>query len=636
MRHDIGKTFVFIQSCLKSLKPPKTLTVSKWAEENRMLTLETGATPGMWRTEKTPYLREPMDAFTDPQIKRITLVASAQVGKTEMMLNMIGYAIDIDPGPIIICFPTDTTAEDFSKRRFSVMVRNCKPLKRKIAANKGRDSNNTTTKKAFPGGMLSIVNSHSPASLASTPTRYVFGDERDRWADSAGNEGDPWKLLEARTRTFYNSKMVEVSTPTVKDVSAIEKAYNEGTMERWCLECPSCNEYNSIYFKDIIFDTEQYTADGKTFKKPKNVYWQCPECGVLATELEMRRQESRWIAGNPKALEKGHRSFWVTAFSSASISWTEIVQKRIDAADDPQQLKTVYNTILGELWEDRNDGVDENDVMERLEDYPNDADLPDGVLALTCGVDTQDDRLEYEIVGFGRGRQSWGIKYGVILGNPLDGHVWEELDKITEKRYIYESGKSIKISATFIDSGGSFTQEVYERCRIRQNRNVFAVKGRGGENVEFVSRPKKHELKPRRGENKKRFCWLYSLGVDSGKTEIMSSLAVQSPDKLGYCHFPKNEERGYNDNYFRMLFSERLVYKNKRRVWEKVKGQKRNEALDCRNYALAAFKTLTVDFDKLEQQLADDKPEMKRPPQTAGTIQPKRLRKNSREEYSEW
>jgi phage terminase large subunit GpA-like protein len=211
-----------VSASVKCFTPPENLTVSAWADKYRRLSAE-NSEAGPWRTTRTPYLREIMDAFTDPKVRRIVVAAASQVGKSEMELNMIGYAIDVDPGPIMFVLPTLDVAKDFSKRRIAPMIRDTKSLREKVGDAKSRDSDNTLLKKSYPGGMLTITGANSPASLASIPARYVFGDERDRWPRSSGTEGDPWGLVEARTRTFYNSKMVEVSTPTIKGASNIEE-----------------------------------------------------------------------------------------------------------------------------------------------------------------------------------------------------------------------------------------------------------------------------------------------------------------------------------------------------------------------------------------------------------------------------
>lgn len=602
----VDRTFA---KAFDSYRPPESLTVSQWAARHRMLSRESSAEAGLWRNERTPYLVEPMDAFCDARVRRVTVWASSQVGKSELILNCIGYAIDQDPGSMLYIQPTIDDAKKFSKRRIAPMVRDCPRLKRKVADAKGRDGANTTQEKSFPGGAISIIGSNSPSALASTPVRYVFGDERDRWALSAGTEGDPWKLAEARTITYYNAKLMEVSTCTVKGASPIAEAYEDGTQEVWKTQCPHCGAWHEVDFDDIKFDFETVKAGRKTDYIVKMVEWCCPSCGCLSTEEAMRKQPSRWEAENPDALAKGHRSFRLNGFASPWQPWAKIIYEFLDARKDPAKLQVVFNTKLGKLWEDRGDLADEDTMLSRREDYGTREDntpveLPEGVLVLTCGVDTQDDRLEYEVVGHGHYGETWGIKKGIIMGDPNDDEVWNRLDDVLSHTYRFANGRGLLISMTFVDSGGHKTQSVYRHCRARLQRRVFAIKGQGGDGIPFTKPPSKVKIVV----NGKAIdqTWLYVLGVDAGKTDIMSALKVQEPGAK-YCHFPKRSEAGYDMAYFNGLLSEKLVMKTERGrtrwVWEKIKGHERNEALDCRNYALAAFRVLDPDLDAVEARL---------------------------------
>lgn len=594
--------------------PPADLTVSQWAAQNRVLSRENSAEAGPWRNERTPYLVEIMDAFTDPKISKISVVASSQVGKSELELNIIGYIIDQDPGSILYIQPTVDDAKKFSRLRIAPMIRDSPTLRQKVADVKSRDSGNTMLQKSFPGGMLTIVGSNSASGLASTPAKYVLGDERDRWALSAGTEGDPWGLAEARTTTFYNAKMVDVSTPTDKETSPIAKSFDEGTRERWCHKCPHCGEYSNIVFDKIKF---QFDTVGHGRKKDyviTSIVYCCPSCGCTSSEEEMRKQPAMWIAENPTAYEKGHRSFWLNAFSSPWQSWHKVVYSFLVARKDPQRLKVVYNTMLGELWEDRGDLEDEDTMLARREDYGTREDgtpveLPEGVLVLTCGVDTQDDRLEYEVVGWGHYGESWGIKKGIIMGDPNDDAPWERLDDVIDHVYRWENGRGLKISMTFVDSGGHKTQSVYMHCRARLGKRVFAIKGVGGDGVPYTRPPSKVKIVAPGGKTIGQ-TWLYALGVDAGKADIMGALKVQEPGAK-YCHFPKSEERGYGLAFFNGILSEKLVLKAERGrtrwAWVKLPGHERNEALDCRNYALAALRTIDPDMDAIEARLKEER-----------------------------
>jgi phage terminase large subunit GpA-like protein len=594
---------------LSSYRPPEDLTVSQWAAEYRMLSRESSAEAGPWRNERTPYMVEVMDAFTDPQVREISVVAMSQSAKSEGELNMIGYIIDQDPGSTLYIQPTLDDAKKFSKLRIAPMIRDCPRLRVKVSDIKSRDAGNTVLQKSFPGGMLTMVGSQSASALASTPARYIIGDEIDRWALSAGSEGDPWSLAVARTTTFYNAKMVAVSTPTIKGFSKIESLFYDGTQEYWCYQCPDCGAWHNIVFDDIKFDFETVKIGKRKNFNVNSVHWCCPSCACVHDEAGMRAQPARWIAENPDAINKGRRSFWISAFSSPWRSWEEIVLRFLEAKDDPEKLKVFYNTILGELWEDRGDVEDEDTIMARREEYGTRADgspieLPDGVLVLTCGVDTQDDRLEYEVVGHGRYGETWGIKKGIIMGDPNDDEPWRRLDEVVDHVYKFENGRGLVISMTCVDSGGHKTQSVYKQCRERMNRRVFAIKGVGGDGVPFTRPPSKVKIVV--GGKAIGETWLYPIGVDAGKAAIMSNLKVQEAGAK-FCHFPKGEERGYDLAFFNGLLSEKLVMKTERGrtrwAWEKLPGHERNEALDCRNYALAAFRIIDPDLEAVERRL---------------------------------
>lgn len=596
-----------VRSAFQGFKAPENLTVSQWADKYRKLSPENSAEAGKWRTSRTPYLEEIMNAFTDDRVSEIAVVASSQVGKTECELNMLGYMIDQDPGPAMFVLPALDTAEDFSKRRLTPMLRDTEPLKDKIESAKTKSGNNTILKKIYPGGMLTFAGSNSPASLASIPARYVFGDEIDRWTRDSGGEGDPWKLLKARTATFYNRKMVAVSTPTVKGDSPIVSAFELGTQEYWSVKCPDCGEYHFIDFNSMRFEPKTIKVGGRNQYMIDKVEYACPECGCINSEQTIRHQPMKWIAKAPDAVKNGRRSFWINAFTSPWKSWSDIVREFLESKDDPEKLKTVYNTLFGQLWEERS-SVDEEEILSRAEEY--EAELPDGVLCLTCGVDTQDDRLEYEVVGYGFFEENWGIEKGIIMGRPSEEETWIKLDGVIDRVYHFADGKGLRISLTFVDSGGHYTQDVYEKCAQRVNKRVFAIKGANRPDTPYTAPPKKVDI-TRRGQKVGK-TWLYMIGVDAGKEHIMSGLKI-AKEGARRSHFPTNAGRGYDSLFYSGLLSERMTYKNGKWKWEKLPGHERNEALDCRNYANAAFKVLHPNLDHIKAKMADVEPKVEQP-----------------------
>ena len=580
---------------LLMMKPPRMLNVSDWADQNRVLVSESSSEPGRWRTDRAPYQREIMNAFTQPGVWQIVIMASAQMGKTELELNMMGRSIDVDPGPMLFVQPTDGFAEDFSKRRVAPMIRACPALQQKVYEAKSRDAGNTITMKTFPGGSVSFTGANSPTELAGRPIRYPFMDEIDRFPASAGTEGDPLELAERRTETFrHNRKVVKTSTPTVKGASKIEKAYMTGTQEEWHTECPHCKRYSYIRFEHIRFDKEEYQDEnGEKNFRVSNVRWRCPECQKETREHDTKRCPAKWVQKNPKALETGVRSFRLNAFMSPWSDWTDICRSFLRANNDPELLKVFTNTVLGETWEMRDHSGAPEAMMARREIY--NAEVPTGVLVMTMGMDTQDNRLEYEVVGWGREEQSWGIAKGVIPGRADAPEVWAEVDDLLDREWQMANGMKVRILATFIDSGGHFTQEIYKECAARANKRMWAVKGEGGD------KPYVRLMKRDNGKDKST---RFLIGVDSGKEAIMYATGIPEPGPR-YMHFPREYTRGYDIEYFRGLIAEKMVLHRRAGqtvvTWQKT--YERNEPLDCRNYARAAYKYFNWNFDRMERLL---------------------------------
>lgn len=569
----MNKTQNLFKSISKVLAPPPRLKVSDWADRYRRLSSESSAEPGQWNTSRAEYQRGIMDALNDPSTERVVLMTSAQVGKTEILLNAIGYYMDYDPSPIMVLQPTLDMAKTFSKDRLAPMLRDSPALKDKVGDPRSRDSDNTVLHKKFTGGHVTIVGANSPSSLASRPVRILLADEVDRYPPSAGEEGDPLSLAIKRTTTFWNRKMVFVSTPTIKGYSRIEQEYENSTREEWKVACPHCGEYQAFRWSQIRFD------DGTM---------ECPNCRSRFDEFVWKRQPGKWVAREDN---QGSRGFHLNELASPWRRWEEVIADFKKAKDSPELLKTWVNTSLGESWEEKSD-TDASLVMKRREQYM--AQVPDEVLLLTCGVDVQDDRLELEVVGWSHGKESWGIEYQVFVGDTSQDPVWKQLDRYLQKEFTYADGTGIHITSTCIDSGGHRTSEVYKFCRAREHRRIFAVKGRGGEGIPFIGKPSR---------NNRENAALFVLGVDQGKATIISRLKINFEGD-GYCHFPMKKETGYNEDFFEGITSESMRIVTKKGVrkvtWVKRPGV-RNEPLDCRNYATAAMEIFNPDFSYLEK-----------------------------------
>lgn len=611
---------LFQRIAAKSLRPLPNLTVSDWADQYRMLSSESSAEPGRWRTDRAPYQRAIMDAFTDLDVRRVVVMSCSQIGKSDIMNNVIGRFAHLAPAPIMMIQPTVDMAQDYSKSRIAPMISDTKVLRDIFQDVKSRESGNTILSKLFPGGRLIMGGANSPAGLASRPIKILLADEVDRFPDSAGTEGDPVDLAAKRMTTFWDRTMGLFSTPTNAGESRIEVEYTEGTQEEWQHQCPNCGEYHLLTHRSMVMDTET-VKDGrkKEHIHVKSVSWRCPDCGFTFSENEMRRQPQKYVAKNPTAIKNHVRSFFVNCWASPWISWTDVMQEWVDAKGDPEREKVVVNTRFGEPYERARSYDNVDKLLARREPY--NAELPDGVLILTAAVDVQDNRLEYEIVGWGEDEECWGIKKGIILGAPDTAAVWRQLDEQLDREYHFADGTGLLVARTFIDSGGHYTSEVYNYSLMHLARQRFAVRGSSTMGVPIIHKYSKAQA------YHGRTIPLVLIGTDSGKQYIMDRLAIDVPGPR-YFHFPLDKpeqdavnevlwNRGYDEIYFQGLTAEekqpqkkngRIVYR-----WVNIAKDHRNEPLDLRVYNLACLASISPDFSKLKALMTGTPTEEKRP-----------------------
>ena len=592
------------------LKPPPEMKMSDWADQYRRLSQGASAEPGRWRTEKVPHQKEIMDTIADVKVKKVVVMSSAQIGKTEgAVLNTIGYYMHYDPAPVLIMQPTIQMAEAFSKDRLSKMLQDT-PVLSGLVNDKGRNTGNTILQKIFPGGHITMVGANSPSSLASRPIQILLADEVDRYPATAGKEGDPLFLASERLTTFWNSKEVYVSTPTIKDASRIEIEYQHSSQGEWNVPCPECGELQPLEWSGVVFDRDNLDS----------IQYACAKCGCISPEAAWKKhfKEGRYIHADPENPVKG---FHLNALGSTLAQWKDIAEKFILANEEKKKgniepLKSWTNTKMGQTWEEEGTQVDDEELLKRRERY--NCEVPPEVLYLTAGVDTQDDRFEIEVVGWGAEYESWGIQYSVLYGDTsnLQHQVWADLDAFLAQTFQKPDGTRMKIICTCVDSGGHRTNQVYKFCKARFNRRIFAIKGSNDSAAAYIQKPTK---------SNREQAYLFTLGVDTGKSLLLQRLQVEE-EGPGYCHFPKEENKGYGESYFIGLTAEKqvLVYKKGRPFFEwriKDAAHKRNEALDCRNYASAAIEISGVPLKKLDTpQKTTPPPKKKRGRRTNGGI----------------
>ncbi len=618
------------RATLTRWRPPPRRTVAEWAEASRYLSAEASAEPGRWRNSRAPHLVKIMECLSplDP-CEAVVGMLSSQIGKTECVLNFVGYIIDEDPGPILAIQPNVTPmGEAFSKDRIVPMLRDSPSLREKCGDPKARDSGQTITHKQFPGGHLTIAGANSPAGLASRPIRYFLGDEIDRW--EVTKEGSALSLARKRLLTYRavgRSKELLVSSPTLAGfgIHAEYAACNE----QWelHLRCPDCGATQRPQLRHFLWPSGE----------PGAVSYVCAACGVAHPASQEARIKARaeWVRVKECAAHDRRRvGFWANQWASPFASWADTVREFLDAGKDAGKLQAVVNTAFAEPWEDEAEKADGGALLARRESYIASA-LPDDILLLTAGVDVQDDRLECEIVGWRAASadeppESWGVEYHVLPGDPAQPQVWAELDLLLSETWRTESRRELRVQMACVDSGGHHTQQVYAWCAKRTGRHIYAIKGGAGKRPIWPGAGKKRNLRGVSGT-------VYTLGVDAAKDAIYSRLKIDRPGP-GFSHWPAAD--CYGPAYFSGLTCEQVRTRKVRGfdVREYFKpGGARNEPLDCRVYALAALCSRKINWQSLAraaerwlnavaEERPPDAPAPERPPDPAPQPQPTEAR----------
>lgn len=570
----------------RGIAPEPLLTVSEWADEHRMLPA-LSAEPGRWRTNRTPFLAEIMDCLsTTSPVERVVFQKGAQLGGTEAGLNWVGYVIHHAPGMMLMVQPSIEMVRRNTATRIDPLIETSPVLRERVSLARSKDSGNSTSRKKFPGGMLVMTGANSAVGLRSIPARYLFLDEVDGYPLDADGEGDPVALAVQRTVTFRGRrKIFLVSTPTLKGFSRIEAAYLESDQRRYFVPCLHCGEFQTIEWAQIRW------PEGRR----DQAFFACSHCGGVMEEHQKPRLMS---AGEWRATAKGDgrtAGFHLSSLYSPFETWGEIAMEHGLVHKDPPRLKTWINTKLGETWEDpAAEIMDTHSLMARREAWGDM--LPADIVALTAGVDVQDNRLEMQVVGWGKDQESWSVGYMVLWGDPAKPEVWEDLDRALLNTWPHERQVAdLSIRAAAVDTGGHHTGAAYDFCRSRLGRRVWAIKGRGGQGVPIWPR------KPSRSN--KGNLPLFTIGVDSVKDALAARLRIPEPGP-GYCHFPLDREAGY----FEQLTAERVMTRYRmgrpERVWMLKSDGARNEALDTYVYATAALHGLNAAGLNLNQEAA--------------------------------
>lgn len=592
-----------------NLVPPPDLRPSEWAEANVRIPVG-NAKPGPIRFDNAPYQRGMLDVIKEPGVRRVDYMTGAQLGKTTIQQCITGYFIAHEPRSQIFVQPTQGDVQTFQETKLRPMLDANPAISDKMAKQRGREGVNNSRIISYIGGWLMFSWAGSPKTLRGRSAPITQADEVDGMEATA--EGDPVELLAQRAATFGDDALsTRSSTPTIKGASRIETGFLEGDQRRFYVPCPHCEHHQYLRWENVVWNGRKSTGisdaeeDAGQAHEPDTARYACEGCGALWDDGERiaairnaERLGAGWKAAKPF---KGHASFHAPEMLSTFRRLRDIVQSYLDklAVED---LQSFVNVSLAETYEEKGEKADPTGLMTLAEEYR--AEVPAGGLYLTAGVDMQMDRLECEVVAWGAAEESWSVGYYVLWGDPLQGDVWDDLDDLLAGTYQHESGAVMSISAACLDTGGTngYTQSAYEYARGRTGRRLFAIKGVAGWGRAIVEKPQRKQS----GKNARKVD-LFLVGTDEAKLIVMRRLAATVGAKqkggAGYCHTPNDRDA----DWYKQLTSEKLVTRYIKgqpvREWHKP-DRARNEALDCRVYALAALKIMQPSFKRLAERYA--------------------------------
>lgn len=560
----------------RAVAPRKPMTVSQWADANRFLSSKGSAEPGRWRTSRNPPLREPMDCMSARSPARdVVCVFPIQFGKTEIAANALGYTMDHNPGPVMVCLPGEVSMNKWIAQKLSPMIEETPAVKRALTSTASRDSANQRTFKDFAGGQLYIEHAGSPSRLKSTTVRTLLVDELDEFADNLSTGDDPVAMLEGRTSAFpATSKRLYISTPGVRGTSRIEQLWNKSDQRRFHVPCPDCGHMQPLEWSGL-----HWTPDGS------ECWYVCRECGVVIEEHQKTAMiaAGQWIAGVPEATVRGYTINCLYYQLGLGPRWLDLVRMWRESQNDPAKLKTFINDRLAEPWEDPAlRSVKHNLIADRAEPLPLKP-LPAWVLAVSAGIDTQDNRLCVQLVGWGRGLCCWPIDYVELPGDPADDAVWDALVELLLRPIEHASGAQLALDAGAIDIGGHRTEAVKAWTRKRLLRRMLAVFGAVPNNAPVLGKGKLVDINWR-GQYDKRGVHIHAVGTVGIKHLLYSRLSTDADKQPDARHIRFSEE--LPPEYFGGLVSE--TYNPAKNRFEKRRGAPRNEPLDTWVYAYAA------------------------------------------------
>ena len=559
----------------RAVAPRKAMTVSQWSDVERRLSSKGSAEAGQWRTDRNPPLREPMDCMSARStVREVALMFPIQFGKTEVAINALGYCMDHDPGPVMVCLPGEVSMNKWVAQKLNPAVDESPAMKRALTSVASRDAANTRTFTDCAGGQLYIEHAGSPSRLKSTTVRTLLVDEVDEFANNLTGGDDPLEMLNGRTSAFPATfKRLYISTPQIKGLSRIEQLWAKSDQRRYHVPCPHCGHMQHLQWAGLHWSPDA-----------SQCWYVCQECGASIDEHHKQAMiaAGEWVPGNPGAKMRGYHINCLYYQFGLGPRWLDLVEMWREAQNDPARLKTFVNDRLAEPWEDAAmRAVRHNAIADRAEPYKLRT-APLGVVYITAGVDTQDNRLAVQIVGWGAGMAFWVLDYIELPGDPADEAVWTALTELLNTPIQHASGATLRVEAYAHDMGGHRTEAVKHYVRQRRVRRPMAIFGAVPNNAPVLGKGKMADV-DWRGRLDKRGVLTYQVGTVAAKHWLYGRLSTdaEKDSDTRLTHFSED----LDPSFFAGLVSE--TYNPAKNRFEKRRGA-RNEPLDTWVYAYAA------------------------------------------------
>lgn len=587
----------------RAIAPRERLTVSQWADKNRRLSQKGSAKPGQWSTARNPPLREPMDCMSAHSgVHEAVCVFPIQIGKSDgLVVNVVGYTMDYNPGPIMVALPGEVAMNKFIDQKLAPAIEETPAMKRALTSTASRESTNQRGFKDFIGGQLFVEHAGNPLRLKSNSVRTLINDEFSALAANIKGD-DPEAMLDGRTSAFPGTyKRLDVSTPGLTGVCRIEARWLKSDQRRYYMPCPHCGHEQPFKWSGL-----QWNED------ISHCWYVCEDCGVCIEEHEKTEmiRAGHWVAENPGAEIRGYHLNCLYYQFGLGPRWLKMARQWIDAQRDPAKLKTFINDRLAETFEDpAMRAVKHNIVADRAEPYRLRI-APLGVLAITVGVDTQDNRLAVHFVGWGRGLVSWVLDYVELPGDPENDEVWVALTDLVNRPIEHAGGGVLSVEAVAIDAGGHRTEAVKNFVRKRLVRRCIAIFGAKPNNAPVLSKGTMVDINWR-GQLDKRGIRIHHVGTVGIKHMLYGRLGTDAEKTVDVRLVHMSDE--LPPEYFTGLVSE--VYNPTKNRFDLRRGA-RNEPLDTWVYAYAAahhpelrlHRATKADWDLREARLGSSPP----------------------------